>query len=823
MAEIYKKLKEALEEKTSENVLITQDINTDGAKKFILYKSYKKVKKYCLNNDSTNFYEFILEDTPVKLYLDIENNLKKDETDSLIKPDLNLIISIFKEKIYKLFNEIVECKYYILDSSSSTKYSYHIIFEFYNNENIQVLFKNNKNLFNLFNDNIDYYKSLFIDTSIYTKNRQFRMINNCKYGKDNILKCINNCNYGNELINDSNILNTLVLYYPDEHIIKEIVGKTKNEKKINIKYIDTEYYNDEIVNLLKIIATGKLLEYTDWLRISSSLYNIYKNEKGLNLYNDFADMYNEYHNIKDNFKQKRINLYKNQDGTYKCYIGTLKNIAYNINQKEYNKFINNIIGHNFFLNGSDALLADLFIKVYEGEYIFIDNIFYKFNHETGIWECDNRFYSIKNKIDSLALEIDKSCKNLEEPEIIEQRKKIVSALRSICKKNNIIETLKYKFNINDISMNINKKGCLVFKNGVLDLNMKKFRKGFYDEYLSINTETIYKNCDEELYKKSLEFFKDIIPDKETFNFLMSKLCSYIFNDNELYLDKGQELFFYNGVGSNGKSISGICLKKCIGELYTGANPKLLSDNPTSADAASPSKTGLKNKKVIVYNEPDKKFKLTSSVLKTLTSNESFKSRKLYSEDEDITIEGMNIIMCNKMPEIDDLDGGISRRLYVINFPTQFIEKSKIKKPHQKEKKLLTSKDIEDLSWGLLRIIQEYYGKYIDTPTEVLQYTERYKKKCNNILRFCNEYIVKDEDGILKKKDVKNFITQEKIRNEYFGKLKEDDIMLGIAEELETEYIENKEIRKNGKRYHIRQSIIGYKINYEYDNEEIIEE
>lgn len=828
MPEIYKKLKEALEEKTSENVLITQDINTDGAKKFILYESYKKVKKHCLNNTKTNFYEFILEDTPVKLYLDIENNLKKDENDNLIKPDLKLIISIFKEKIYKL-TEIVDCKYYILDSSSSSKYSYHIIFEFYNNENIQVLFKNNKNLFNLFNDTkgIDYYKSLFIDTSIYTKNRQFRMINNCKYGKDNILKCINNCNYGNELINDSNILNTLVLYYPDEHIIKEIVGKTKNEKKINIKYIDTDgtYYNDddEIVNLLKIIATGKLLEYTDWLRISSSLYNIYKNEKGLNIYNDFADMYNEYHNIKDDFKQKRIDLYNNQDGTYKCYIGTLKNIAYTINQKEYNEFINNIIGHNFFLNGSDAILADLFIKVFEGEYIFIDNVFYKFNYETGLWECDNRFYSIKNKIDSLALEIDKSCKILEDVDIIDQRKKIVSALRSISKKNNIIETLKYKFNINDITMNIKKKGILPFKNGVLDLNMKKFRKGFYDEYLSLNTETIYKFCDEELYKKSLEFFKDIIPDKETFDFKMSKICSYIFNDNELYINKGQEIFFYNGVGSNGKSITGICLKNCIGDFYTGANPKLLSDNTTSADQASPSKTGLKNKKIIVYNEPDKKFKLTSSVIKTLCSNESFKGRKLYQEEEDIIVEGMNIIMCNKMPEIDELDGGVSRRLYVINFPTQFVEKSKIKKPNQKEKKLLTKKDTEDLSWGLLRIIQEYYGRYISTPDEVLKYTELYKKKCNNIYRFCNEYLKKDSNGILKKKDIKNFITQEKIRNEYFGKMKEDDIMQSIAEELETEYIENKEIRKNGKRYHIRQSIIGYKINYEYENEEIIEE
>ncbi len=822
MPEIFKKLKDALEEKTSENVLITQDVNTDGAKKFILYESYKKVKKHCLNNDSTHFYEFILENTPVKLYLDIENNIKKDEQENLIKPDLKLIITIFKEKIYKLFNDIIHCKYYILDSSTSSKYSYHIIFEFFNNDNTQVLFKNNKNLFNLFNDNIDYYKSLFIDTSIYTKNRQFRMINNCKYGKTQVLKCINNTCFENDLINDTNILNTLVLYYPNEHLVKEITNE--KPKKINIKYIDTEYYNDddEIVNLLKIIATGKLLEYTDWLRISSSLYNIYKNEKGLNLYNDFAEMYNEYHNITDTFTQKRIELYNCQDGTYKCYIGTLKNIAYNINQKEYNEYINkNIIGHNFFLNGSDAVLADLFIKVYEGEYIFIDNVFYKFNHETGLWECDNKFYSIKNKIDSLALEIDKSCKYLEDDDIIEQRKKIVGSLRSICKKNNIIETLKYKFNINDISMNNIKKGILPFKNGVLDLNMKKFRKAFYDEYISLNTGTIYKSCDEVFYKKSLEFFKEIIPDKLTFDFKMSKLCSYIFNDNETYINKGQELFFYNGVGSNGKSINGLCLKKCIGDLYTGANPKLLSDNPTSADAASPSKTGLKNKKVIVYNEPDKKFKLTSSVLKTLCSNESFKGRDLYKQDEDITIEGMNIIMCNKMPEIDELDGGISRRLYVINFPTQFVEKSKIKKPHQKEKKLLTSKDIEEYSWGLLRIIQEYYERYIETPYEVLKYTEKYKKKCNNVLRFCNEYLVKEENSILKKKDIKNFITQEKIRNEYFEKMKDEDIMTSIAEELDTEYIENKNIRMNGKRYCIRSSIMGWRINY--GEEEIIEE
>ena len=44
-------------------------------------------------------------------------------------------------------------------------------------------------------------------------------------------------------------------------------------------------------------------------------------------------------------------------------------------------------------------------------------------------------------------------------------------------------------------------------------------------------------------------------------------------------------------------------------------------------------------------------------------------------------------------------------------------------------------------------------------------------------------------------------------------------MLGIAEELDTEYIERKDIRKSGKKICIRHSIIGYKINYE--NEEII--
>ena len=46
-------------------------------------------------------------------------------------------------------------------------------------------------------------------------------------------------------------------------------------------------------------------------------------------------------------------------------------------------------------------------------------------------------------------------------------------------------------------------------------------------------------------------------------------------------------------------------------------------------------------------------------------------------------------------------------------------------------------------------------------------------------------------------------------------------MIGIAEELDTEYIERKDIRKNGKKICIRHSIIGYKINYEYENEEII--
>lgn len=199
----YKTLQEIFNNKATTDIIIAQDLPNSSAKKYCIIDDYESLKNLCLSHEQTSFYEIITDNEPLSIFLDIESTASQ--------PDLHSIIKYIKKNITNTFGNF-SFKYYILDSSSSSKYSYHIIIRLFNELNIPFYFLNIHELKKfIFMDKSD-YDSLFIDTSVYNVNRCFRMIHNTKSGKNSSLKCIGNITYGNVLVNNSNILDTLLLY-----------------------------------------------------------------------------------------------------------------------------------------------------------------------------------------------------------------------------------------------------------------------------------------------------------------------------------------------------------------------------------------------------------------------------------------------------------------------------------------------------------------------------------------------------------------------------------------------------------------------------------
>ncbi|XP_076631170.1 DNA-directed primase/polymerase protein isoform X1 [Colletes latitarsis] len=189
-------------------------------------------------------YEVIPENSPCRLYLDLEFSVELNpESDGPCMT--NTTIDIFNAYLLKLWGLPSNVTNVLnLDSSTSEKFSRHIIF---NTKN--VAFKNNyhvgrlvksicKDIFNYISSKEEQHdvlssfdktelqqlfvetkkeKKLFIDTSVYTKNRHFRIYKSTKWGKQSNLIVSKDCKYVHSTVyNDKELnifLDSLISYF----------------------------------------------------------------------------------------------------------------------------------------------------------------------------------------------------------------------------------------------------------------------------------------------------------------------------------------------------------------------------------------------------------------------------------------------------------------------------------------------------------------------------------------------------------------------------------------------------------------------------------
>ena len=177
------------------------EIDSDGRRKYIcgdvesFWNSYKDCPHY-----QKNFYEVITQDSPTKLFLDLEFKKEYNESkDGLIMT--KKLMSILDDMINALFGIKEPSKQVqILESSNNQKYSVHIIYNSTIFKNIEECRKFVKYMVNSLTDDQeslfkvkdnDGTSKLFIDTSIYNRNRNLRLWLSSKFGERRPLICAN--------------------------------------------------------------------------------------------------------------------------------------------------------------------------------------------------------------------------------------------------------------------------------------------------------------------------------------------------------------------------------------------------------------------------------------------------------------------------------------------------------------------------------------------------------------------------------------------------------------------------------------------------------
>ena len=175
--------------KDKELKVFSREFDASGRRYFIVasehdfWLDYQKCKE-------KNHYE-VISDTVSKLYLDLE--FSKEENEGKNGEEMcKLLISKVLECLMNCFNHTCTTKdILVLDSSNQSKYSAHVIFTrtcFRTNELISAflnvfkssLTSSDEAFFQVINKG---KLTSFVDERVYTKNRNFRLIDSWKYGK----------------------------------------------------------------------------------------------------------------------------------------------------------------------------------------------------------------------------------------------------------------------------------------------------------------------------------------------------------------------------------------------------------------------------------------------------------------------------------------------------------------------------------------------------------------------------------------------------------------------------------------------------------------
>jgi hypothetical protein len=195
------------------------------------------------------------------------------------------------------------------------------------------------------------------------------------------------------------------------------------------------------------------------------------------------------------------------------------------------------------------------------------------------------------------------------------------------------------------------------------------------------------------------------------------------------------------------------------------------------------------------------------------SKEGIKYRTLFSNKvEKLNLQTQLHIYCNNKLDFNANDGGVCRRLKVIEYVSKFSEDSKLineeNNIYDMDTELSEKVKLwrEDYMKMLLEIFDPKY-KYVE-PDAVKNASSSYCDANNDIKRFITEHFEftnKKEDYLLLK-DIKMTYQQ----NKEYDQSKIKNFKDHIEKEMKASVVEKTKVKKNGKWADVRSIIFGWK-------------
>ena len=194
-----------------------------------------------------------------------------------------------------------------------------------------------------------------------------------------------------------------------------------------------------------------------------------------------------------------------------------------------------------------------------------------------------------------------------------------------------------------------------FNNGVYDLNNHIFRKGKYDDYISLSTKNDYIQFSNNIpyIEEIIGFFNQILPNEQVKNYFLQALSTCLSGET-----KEEKLYILTGCGSNGKSLTMDLMYLALGDYYMSCPITIITRKRGCSNETLPEKVRMKGKRCGVFQEIDDGEKLNVGVMKEFTGGDKILVRYLFKGATDmieIKQQMKYFLTCNLLPLIKDND------------------------------------------------------------------------------------------------------------------------------------------------------------------------
>jgi P4 family phage/plasmid primase-like protien len=675
---------------------------------------------------------------------------------------------------------------------------------------------------------INFIESNELDLSVYPNNFKFLRLPNqtnkekvnkhkIKQGKiqDFIIEYIDNSEYY-DITNDE---------------VDEEEDETTEEEKVEEKELDIELVEKLLNNL------SADLDYNDWVSVGMALKNDGYDFEIWNNWSKTGSKYNK--NIMSN---KWHSFQKGGEMSIK----KIKSLVKSYNIEGYNEIFktdeqpdfidhpsekktknNNLFSESFLksLSGLEADIANYIVETYlKDQYVCVscdEKTFYYYKKNRWVEDLSNIniFNFLRN---NYVDELTKYKTSIEDKDDIKKINKLLGKINGkISGINGIIDWLaKLLYNPKFYDLCDNNIYLLGFDNGVYDTRTKEFREGRPTDYITKSVGYDFPTEDKGYLKDIKQFLKEVFPDKDLRNYVLQQQAQALSG-------KKSEDCVYNhtGRGGNGKSIEQQILKVVFGDYFLEIPSTMLTKvNKMEHNKPDPFYSELKGVRYSIANEPSDGSKINDSLIKIMGSKEGIKYRTLFSNKvEKLLIQTQLHIYCNNKLDFNANDGGLCRRLKVIDYVSKFSgDKKLINKDNNiyemdvelSEKVLLWREDYMKM---LLNLYNPNY-KYSE-PSSVIESSTKYCDSNNDIKKFILEYFefTNNKEDYLLMKDIKLLYQS----NKEFDQTKIKNLKELLEKEMNTNILEKTKVKKGERFVDVRSVIKGWrlKIDEDSDNED----